>query len=67
MTFSPRMARLVMLLQEDPGLSLDELAARLAVSDKVVLIDLERAASWRVSGNESGGIPDAWLWTMAKS
>ncbi len=45
MALASRLARMVVILQQDPGVSLDELAARLGVPAGVVLVDLIRAGA----------------------
>jgi len=42
MAATSRLARMVQILQQDPGVSLDELAAHLGVPDAVVIMDLVR-------------------------
>ena len=43
MASTSRLARMVQILLQDPGMSLDELAAHLGVPDQVVIMDLGKA------------------------
>ena len=67
MAATRRLARMVEMLQRDPGVSIDELAAHLGVPDAVVVTDLLRSRPNASFESRLGVQLTDGFWTMAKS